>query len=176
MRLHVLAAALLVLSVPVAAEQAEVYEVDVKPGVVQAASPIYFLDGAVERFSTMTGLRTEGSVVHEKASEIAVAQERNQTEAAERAEKRLNETVAEASNESYEGLRKAEQVLKMVQDSTSEDADQGLSTALEAIQKAQNRKPEQNHVFDGLPDMGERNRSDRDVGLPDIGEEDRRGG
>jgi hypothetical protein len=167
----------LVLSAPVAAEQAN--ELKLNPGIVQAGSPVYFLDSAGERASTMIGLQSEGSVAHEKASEIAVAKQRNQTEAAKRADKRLNEVAMAATNKSYTGLKKAEKVLKQVKEQTPEEADQGFSKALNRIQEAKERQPPKDGLFKEVPNKG-KNGSDGggfDPGndQPSKGGSDRRG-
>lgn len=165
MRLYLIAVTVMLLSTPIAAEQANDPKLD--PGLIQAGSPIYFLDSATERFTGMTGLRSQGDIAHEKASEIAVAKQRNQTEAAERAGKRLSEVSMAATNRSYTGLRKAEQVLQQVQNQTPEEADEGMSTALEAVQKAQTRQPVRDGLFEGIPDLGAGNRTPGGQDAPD---------
>lgn len=173
MRKRVLTAAVLLFVVSAGAQSAAT-DVELKPGLIKADSPIYFLDTFEDRASQLSGLRSHGSVAYEKASEYAVAEQRNNTQAMARAEEQLNQVALAASNKSYTGLRNAEQVLLQVQSRVDENASEGLETALGNVRDAQQRQPEKNGLlgFGGPSENNESgDRGSRGNGvIPDLGQ------
>lgn len=137
MRAKVFAVSLLLVTGMAAAQSSEVSP---EPGIITADSPLYGVDKAFDRVA-----KSEGEVMFERASEYSVAQEQNNSEAMERANRSLQNSIAEvASSNETEGLEKAEAVLKQVRNRTPEQANQGLDRAIENIGKARNGtlKPE----------------------------------
>jgi len=127
---------LLVLATGGVAQNSE--PVDLQPGLIKADSPLYGVDKAYDQAATSVGLRDPGDVVHERASEAAVAQQRNNSEARDQALEDMNK-VAEAAAGNTTGLRKAEQVLEAVKEQTQDQANQGIQQALGNVQAAQKR-------------------------------------
>lgn len=115
-------------------------EINAEPGLIGAGSPLYGVDKAFDSATVAVGLRNQSDVVFERASEYAAAKESNNTNAVERAERSFNNSVARvASNSSTEGLEKAEQILRTVQERTPDQADAGLEKALSNIQGAREK-------------------------------------
>lgn len=54
----------------------------------------------------------------------------------------MNEIAENASSNNTEGLAKAQAVLEALQQRTPDDADTGLATALEQLDRAQHRGPD----------------------------------
>lgn len=113
-------------------------DIEIRPGIVSSNSPLYPADVAIDNILVQTGVTGPGDVVHERASEMLQAQERNQTQAMERARNQLNRVAQAATNESTAGLQKAEAVLEVVQE---RNGDNGIGTALENVRQAQERAP-----------------------------------
>lgn len=137
-----------------------VSDVEPNPGVIKAGSPFYSLDIAYDN-----AFKSDGEQVYERASEYSYAQERNRTEAMDRANKSLGNAISRvASSNETEGLEKAEAVLQQVKNRTPDQANAGIERALGNVQKARNGtlKPE---------DVGKPS----DVGNPD-GDEPRESG
>jgi hypothetical protein len=109
---------------------------------VKADSPIYGFDVALDSAFLTAGLTSPGDIAVERASEIAVAEERNNTEAVSKAMGRFNSAAEKADNEDVEKLRQAETVLHSVSNRVPEEAGFGISTALENVESAKNRVPE----------------------------------
>ncbi|MFU1780277.1 hypothetical protein ACM16X_02725 [Haloarcula japonica] len=133
---------------------------ELEPGLIKADSPIYGLDVAFDRGLAMTPFSDPGEVAAERASEIAVAEERNNTEAREQAEQNLNEIAERATSDHSLGLQKAAAVLEAVNGSVPEQAQQGISQALDQVRQAQNRTPDRGMI----PDFGSSNRTENGTG------------
>lgn len=110
-------------------------EVEPQPGIIGADSPLYGIDVAYDNL-----LKEDGDIAYERASEYAVAQEKNQTRAMERAEKQLNNTVSKvASSNNTEALGKAQAVLEQVRERTPDQANKGLDNAIQKVRNAKNK-------------------------------------
>lgn len=110
-------------------------EVEPRPGIIGADSPLYGADVAIDNL-----VKEEGDIAYERASEYAVAQERNQTGAMERAERELNNSVARvASSNNTEGLGKAQAVLEQVRERTPDQANPGIDNAIQKVRNAKNK-------------------------------------
>jgi vacuolar-type H+-ATPase subunit H len=136
--------------------------------LVKADSPIHGWDVAWDNALETAGLKSPGEVAVERASEVAVAEERNHSAASEKALQQFNRAVAEANNEDRERLQRAEQVLSQVKERVPEQARQGISNALENVERAKNRVPDRMTVSG-------RNGSGGmlpDIKLPDVGGQD----
>lgn len=166
MRATFLAAVLVLLSASVSGATTEV---DPEPGLMTAGSPLHGWDVAFDEALSLTPVSDPGDVAFERASEMMVAERRNNTEAFEKAAAGLNRTVERASERHRDGLVRAASVLESV--NVSEEARQGISTALEQVRRAQNRTA--GNIF--FPDTGSiggtgtgENRSASGGGVPDI--------
>jgi hypothetical protein len=165
MKLRLLALSLILLTGFSAAQSSNSTGIDSSPGLVKADSPIYGWDVAWDNALQTAGLKSAGEVAVERASEVAVARDRNHTRAAIGAVDRLNQAVAEANNDDRERLQKAESILGNVSEVLPEQAEYGISNALENIQKAKQRVPDRMTVSG-------RNGSGGmlpDIKLPDVG-------
>jgi len=112
------------------------------PGLVKADSPIYGFDVALDNAFLTAGFTSAGDIAVERASEVAVAEERNNTEAVSKAVDRFNSAAEKADNEDVEKLRQAETVLQNVSNRVPEEAQEGINTALENVRTAKNHVPE----------------------------------
>jgi len=117
--------------------------VDPRPGVISASSPLYAVDVAADRALVTAGLRSPGDIAFERASEMSQAVDRNDTQARERAEGRLNQVAEVASSNDTSGLEKAAAVLEAVQARAPSQAQQGVTAALDNVRQAQDRAPSQ---------------------------------
>jgi len=115
--------------------------VDVDPGLVDASSPVYGLDVAFDNAAVQLGVRDSGDVAFERASEVSVALERNDSEAVNHSLRELND-VAEAATGNSTGLDKAQRVLTQVRERVSEQARSGIDEALGNVRRAKERMPE----------------------------------
>lgn len=113
------------------------------PGLVKAGGFAYGVDVAVDNAMVALGMRSAGDVAFERASEVAVAEERNNTEALERASQRFNQAVEQADNRNRDRLQQAEQVLQNVSKRVPEEAQFGINTALENVERAKQRVPDE---------------------------------
>lgn len=116
-------------------------DVEPRPGIVDASSALYGLDVAFDNAAVQLGLRNQGDIAFERASEVSVAVERNNSEAVNRSLRELND-VAEAAQGNSTGLVKAEQVLNQVRERVSEQARKGIDEALGNVNRAQERRPD----------------------------------
>lgn len=170
MRFVFLAAVLVLFSASVSGASAGV---EPEPGLMTAGSPIYDIDVAVDQVLMLTPLMDPGEVAFERASEMVVAQQRNNSEAFRKASNRLNRTVDSASRRHREGLSKAAGVLESVNASVPVEAQKGIQNALSQVRRAQNRTVEQGLFPEEISPGGlgdESNRSELGVGSdrPDI--------
>ena len=168
MRATFLAAVLVLLSASVSGATTEV---DPEPGLMTAGSPLHGLDVAFDEALALTPVSDPGDVAFERASEMMVAERRNNTDAFEKAAAGLNRTVERASERHRDGLVKAASVLESV--NVSEEARQGIQNALGQVRRAQNRTVEQGLFPEEISPGGlggESNRSESGVGSdrPDI--------
>lgn len=116
--------------------------VDPQPGLVDASNPLlYAADTAVDNAAVQLGLRDSGNVAFERASEVSVAVEGNNSEAVNRSLRELND-VAEAATGNSTGLAKAESVLTQVRERVPKEAQFGIDNALSNIERAQERIPD----------------------------------
>lgn len=147
-------------------------EVNPEPGLMTAGSPLYGLDVAFDRVSVATPFRDQGDVASERASEMVVAQRRNNTQAFDRAADQLNRTVEAADRRHSDGLTKAAVVLESVNASVPEEAQEGIATALEQVSRAQNRSAQggllSGDVSPGSQSEVNRSGSESGGGVPDI--------
>ena len=165
MKLRLLALSLILLTGFSAAQSSNSTGIDSSPGLVKADSPIYGWDVAVDNALQTAGLKSAGEVAVERASEVAVAESRNHSAASGKALQRFNQAVAEANNDDRERLQRAEQVLSQVRERVPEQAQQGITNALENVQRAKQRVPDRMTVSG-------RNGSGGmlpDIKLPDVG-------
>lgn len=132
----------LILFVSVSAAQSSNNSIDPDPGLVKAGGLAYGLDVAWDNALLTAGFKSPGEVAYERASEVAVARERNNTKSAVKAAENLGEVASEADNSDKAGLEKAESVLQNVSARVPEEAQFGISSALENVKAAKNRVPE----------------------------------
>lgn len=138
-RLAAAALAAVFLLTPAAAQPST--PVEAAPGLITAGSPLYQADLWLDTVQVTFTNRTMGDVAYERASEYAVARENGNPDAANRSLQRLTAVAQTATNQSHTGLDKASAVLEQVREETPDEADQGLSTALDQIEEAKQRKP-----------------------------------
>jgi vacuolar-type H+-ATPase subunit H len=172
MKLRLLAVSLILFTGVSAAQPSNNSSIDASPGLVKADSPIYGLDVAFDNMLQTAGLKSAGEVAVERASEVAVAERRNHSEAAEKALNRFNSAVREANNRNRKKLQQAEQVLKQVRQRVPEEARQGIDTALENVGDAKGRVPDELTAPGGgvLPDVEMPEGSDGDIESPGSGD------
>lgn len=143
----------LILFVGVSAAQPSNSTIDADPGLVKAGGLVYGFDIAWDNAMQTVGFKSPGEVAYERASEVAVARERNNTRASGKALDRFSEAVSGADNQDKRQLERAEAVLRNVSDRVPEEASQGIQTALENVERAKNRVPEEMTV-EGRKDSG----------------------
>jgi len=143
----------LVLFAGFSAAQTQNSTVDPDPGLVKADSPIYGLEVAFDNALASAGVVSAADVAFERASEVSVAEDRNNTEAVRRAARQFNEAAERADNSQKSRLEQAEQVLNNVSERVPEEASFGISTALENVERAKNRVPDELTSGGGLPDV-----------------------
>jgi hypothetical protein len=127
--------------------------VSVDPGLVKAGGLLYGFDVAVDNALVTAGLHSQADVALERASEAKVAADRNNTRGIERAVNGFNNAVEEADNRDVERLRQAESILGNVSSRVPEQAQVGISTALENVERAKQRVPDEFSTDGALPDV-----------------------
>ena len=146
MKYSVLAASLLLLAAPAAASN---HTEEANPGLVKAGSPLYGMEVAVDNALVGIGLADAGQVAFERASEVAVAHERGNNEAMNRALANLNNVSKAATSGDAERLNQSISILQGLNETVPEEAQQGLSTALENVRNASEREP--SNLSRGIP-------------------------
>lgn len=132
--------ATLLAAAPVTAQNAtQPAELDVGPGMVAPDSPFYGLEVAWDNAAMSLGLARAGTVVQERAAEARAMQERNNSEAMQRAAREMSRVAERAREGDGEGLQKAAAVLERVMQRAPQQARQGLQTALDSVRGAQER-------------------------------------
>jgi hypothetical protein len=164
MRNFALLATVLVLSISVSSAQST-DTVNPEPGLVKPGGLLYGLDVAFDNGLQEVGLKSPGEVAFERASEVSVAEERNNSRGVEMALNGFSQAVEQSNNDDFEALERSESVLRNVSSRVPEEASQGLSSALESVEEAKNRVPEE------LTAEGMRSRGSLlpDIEMPDIG-------
>lgn len=154
MKTRLLAVSLILLA-GVSSAQTQDFSLDTDPGLVKADSPIYGLEVAFDNALVSAGLASPGDVAFERASEVAVASERNNTEAFEDAVERFGSVADRADNGHRERLEQAERVLGNVSERVPEEAEFGIQNALNKTRQAMERVPDQFSKERGgaLPDV-----------------------
>lgn len=138
MKYQVLAAALLLLmSSGVATSHTE----DLQPGLVKAGSPLYGVEVAVDSALVRLGVMNPGQVAFERASEVALAHQRGNTDAMSKALNRLGNVSEAATSGDSEALNRSISVLQGLNETVPSEAQQGLNTALESVRNASERQP-----------------------------------
>jgi len=170
MRATFLAAVLVLLSASVSGATTEV---DPEPGLMTAGSPLHGWDVAFDEALSLTPVSDPGDVAFERASEMMVAEKRNNSEAFEKAGAGLNRTVERASERHRDGLVRAASVLESVNTIVSAEAQSGVQNALSQVRRAQNRSFEQGLFPEeishgGLGDESNRSESGAGSDRPDI--------
>lgn len=120
------------LLVSSAAAQAE----NLGPGMIDASSPFYGLEVALDNAAVSFGMANASKVALERAVEAQAAVEKNDSRAVQRAVGQFN---AMAERRNLTGISQAESVLQGVMENAPAEAQQGLQTAMENIQKARER-------------------------------------
>lgn len=146
MKYSVLAAALLLLAAPAAASN---HTEEANPGLVKAGSPLYGIEVAVDNALVGIGLADAGQVAFERASEVAVAHERGNNEAMNKALANLNNVSEAATSGNAEKLNQSISILQGLNETVPEEAQQGLSMALENVRNASRRQP--SNLSGGIP-------------------------
>lgn len=104
-------------------------------GIIGPGHPFYFLENTVvDPTQKAIGLKSAADIAQEKAAEALQAAEKGNAAAVERAVNQFNQSmnlVDEAKNS--QGLQGSVEVLRQVRNSTPDQADPGLSTALDNI-------------------------------------------
>lgn len=139
-----------------------------EPGLVKPGGMMYGLEVAFDNGLQEVGLKSPGEVAFERASEVSVAQDRNNSRGVEMALNGFNQAVEQSNNNDFEALERSESVLRNVSSRVPEEASQGLSNALERVEEAKNRVPEE-LTAEGM-------RSDSGGLLPDVEMPDVTGG
>lgn len=154
MKYTAVAAALLLLMGSAAASN---HTEDLKPGLVKADSPLYGVEVAVDNALVGLGVSDPGKVAFERASEVALAHQRGNTDAMNKALNSLDNASEAATSANSEKLNQSLAVLQGLNATVPKEAQQGLSTALDSVRNATQRDP---GVLSGgvvpadLPDIG----------------------
>jgi len=114
----------------------------VDPGLVKAGGLAYGFDVAFDNALATAGFVSPGEVAKERASEVSVASDRNNTDAVEKALEKYGSVVADANNDDKDSLEQAESVLTNVGSRVPEEAEFGIQTALNVTQQAKQRIPD----------------------------------
>lgn len=104
-------------------------------GLFTPDSALYGLDTAWDNAGMAVGLKRAGDVAKERAAEAQAMAEKGDYESAQKAMDKMNSVAKRAKEEESEDIRQAESVLQGVIDDAPEEAQQGLQTAMENIQK-----------------------------------------
>lgn len=174
-QLGILAAALMMFIGVSAAQSTENLDVEPEPGLVKADGLLYPLDVGLDNVLMSVGVKSPGDVAFKRASEAAVAERRNNSEAFDTALAHFNGVAVEADNDDLDELEQAESVLSNVSSRVPDEASQGLDTALENVRDAKERVPEE-FTSEGMDSSGllpdvELPGSDRDSDLDVPGSE-----
>lgn len=159
MKRYLLFISLILLTAVSTAQTSET--VDPEPGVVKPGGLLYGFDVAFDNGLQSLGLKSPGEVAFERASEVSVASERNNSRGVEAALNGFSQAVELSNHDELEILGKSETVLLNVSERVPEEASQGIGNALERVESAKNRMPEE------LTSEGMRGRTGTDL-LPDI--------
>lgn len=146
MKYSVLAASLLLLAGSAAAASSTE---DLKPGLVKAGSPLYGLEVSVDSTLVRFGVTDPGQVAFERASEVAVAHERGNNDAMNRALDSLNNVSEAATSGNSEKLNQSISVLQGLNETVPDEAQEGFDTAVESVRNASDREP--SNLTGGLP-------------------------
>ena len=159
MKIQALAIAVILFLSLSTAQSAE--NVDPEPGLVKPGGLMYGLDVAFDNGLQAIGLKSPGEVAFERASEVSVASERNNSRGVEAALNGFGQAVEESNHDELEILERSESVLLNVSERVPEEASQGIGNALERVESAKNRVPEE------FTAEGMRGRTGTDL-LPDV--------
>ncbi|WP_226005999.1 hypothetical protein [Natrinema salinisoli] len=122
-------------------------DADPRPGLINADSPLYGLDVALDTVWISVGVKRASSVVEERAWEALAAAEDGDTAAAEQAAVDASRFAQVAHSVNDDGsnpqrqLRDAETLLREVRDRVPAEAHDGLDTAINQVMQAQQRLP-----------------------------------
>ncbi|WP_313694267.1 hypothetical protein [Halorarum halobium] len=169
MKLRLLTLSLILFTSLSAAQSSNNTTIDSSPGLVKADSPIYSLDVAFDNMLQTAGMVSAGDVAVERASEVAVAHRRNHSAAASEALDQLQVVAQEANNRNREKLQRAGEILNQVKKQVPEQAQKGIKTALQNVERAKNRVPQEFTADSGgaLPDIEvPGGAGDRDLDVP----------
>lgn len=156
--------ALLVLAMPILAQNSSSsQELDINPGVIGPESVFYGFETAWDSAAVDMGLKKAGNVAQERASEAQRAQENGNSEAAQRAVKKMSKVAKKARGENdEEGVNKAMSIVQQTMAGAPEEAKQGLQTALDNMKKAQQQRENSRQGSENVPNQTERNPSGPD--------------
>ena len=128
----------LVLITGLGAGQTTTDSTEIDPGLVEPGDPIYVVEERFDPFPMNPGER-----VHEKASEMVVADEKNMTEAREKAREQLNKAnnkvLDNPSNQSLMGVEKAQRVLEQRMEQVPDEALSGIEVALNGVKNVKEK-------------------------------------
>lgn len=141
MKLRVLAIAVILLLSVSSAQSSE--NVDPEPGLVKAGGLAHGLDVVFDNGLMSIGVKSPGDVAFERASEASVAVERNNSRGSDRALQQLEGVLARSDHDDLEDLEKTESVLNNVSERVPDEASQDVDNALESVDSAKNRMPEE---------------------------------
>lgn len=135
-RIPLIAAALILLAAPAAAQ---VSELDTGPGAVTPDSAFYGLEVAWDNAMMGVGLAAPGMVVQERVAEARAMQQRNNTAAMQRAVQEMSQIAERARSGDTQGLQKALAVLQQIRARAPQGAQEGIRTAIGSLEQAQQR-------------------------------------
>lgn len=122
-----------ILMVSAAAAQAE----NIGTGMVDASSPFYGLEVAMDNAAISFGMANASKIALERASEARAAAAQNNSRAVQKAVGQFNR-MTETRN--ITGLSKAQSMLQQAMQNAPAEAQQGLQTALDNVGKAMERR------------------------------------
>lgn len=119
--------------------------VETDPGMITPESAFYGLEVAFENVGMNIGLLEPTNIAYERASEMDIAQESNNTEGLDRASGSFNQAMERVQNREQqtereqENLEKAEKVLERVKENAPNEAQTGLQNAIDQVSQQKQR-------------------------------------
>jgi len=143
-------------------ESSETQKVEKSSGMISPGSPFYGLELAADNAAVSVGLSKVGNVAQERAAEAKKATDNNNTRGAQKAAQNLENVAKKAKDSDEEGLTRAiSSMEEVIANAPNEEARQGMQTALNNMNEAQQRRQEARQRGDNT---GERDQQPENTG------------
>lgn len=130
-------------------------------GWIDSGSPLYGMELAIDNAAISIGVKKASKVAQERVAEVEKASKRNNTKGMERATKAFENSAKKAKADETEEISAAEAALEKAIQNAPEQAQQGLSTALENVRKDRREKAQAGQG--NRPESSQNRQPDRDV-------------